>query len=296
MNSITVSLIVFTCVFGGALLGMLLRATLPEHHLGSDSKDIVKLGMGLVGTMAALVLGLLVASAKGSFDVQSTELTQMAANVGLLDRALAQYGPETKEARDMLRVVVARLLDEIWSKDRAGPAPLDPSSFDQMGMLARDQNGGPNFNAKVETVCAISEFVGAYRILGDAPAEQGTGLSSFWLEPLFGVRYYYDHNKLDVRVVQQTTDFAGTRQWADPFLGASASRSGSTSGGRSSATWRRSVPVRSPARGRSKAPSATSFRGATAGSTSTSSRGIGCCTSTANPGTMRKSTSRSGGR
>jgi hypothetical protein len=91
--------------------------------------------------------------------------------------------------------------------------------FDQMGVLARDQNGGPNFNSKVKTVDAISEFVGAYRILGDAPAEQGTGLSSFWLEPLFGVRYYYSHNQFDVRVVQQTTDFDGTRQWADPYLG-----------------------------------------------------------------------------
>jgi hypothetical protein len=91
--------------------------------------------------------------------------------------------------------------------------------YDVVGALARDQSGGPNFNAKVKTVLAIFEFGGAYRILGDAPAEQGTGLSSFWLEPLFGVRYYYDHNQFDVRVVQQTTDFDGTTQFADPFLG-----------------------------------------------------------------------------
>jgi len=123
-----VSLIVFTCVFGGALLGMLLRSALPEHHLSSDSKDIVKLGMGLVGTMAALVLSLLVASAKGSYDVQGSELTQLSANVVLLDRVLAHYGPETKEARDLLRGVVARLLDRLWSKDGASSAPSDPSS------------------------------------------------------------------------------------------------------------------------------------------------------------------------
>jgi hypothetical protein len=91
--------------------------------------------------------------------------------------------------------------------------------YDVVGVLAKDQNGGPNFNAKVKTVAAIFEFGGAYRILGDAPAEQGTGLSSFWLEPLFGVRYYYDHNEFDVRVVQQTTNFDGTTQFADPFLG-----------------------------------------------------------------------------
>jgi hypothetical protein len=91
--------------------------------------------------------------------------------------------------------------------------------YDVVGVLAKDQNGGPNFNAKVKTVAAIFEFGGAYRILGDAPAEQGTGLSSFWLEPLFGARYYYDHNEFDVRVVQQTTNFDGTTQFADPFLG-----------------------------------------------------------------------------
>ncbi len=128
MSSITVSLIVFACIFGGALLGMLLRTALPEHHLSSDSKDIVKLGMGLVGTMAALVLGLLVASAKGSYDLQGSELTQLSANVALLDRVLAHYGPETKEARDLLRGIVARILDRMWSKDRAGSGQSDPSS------------------------------------------------------------------------------------------------------------------------------------------------------------------------
>jgi len=67
MNAITIALIVFGCVFGGALV---FRRILPMHHLGSDSQDTVKLGMGLVGTMAALVLGLLVGSAKGSYGAQ----------------------------------------------------------------------------------------------------------------------------------------------------------------------------------------------------------------------------------
>jgi hypothetical protein len=128
MNSTTVSLIVFACVFGGALLGILLHAVLPQHHLAADSKDIVKLGMGLVGTMAALVLGLLVASAKGSYDAQGAELTQMSANIGILDRALALYGPETKEIRAMLRGAVARILDQMWPKDGVSASPVAPTA------------------------------------------------------------------------------------------------------------------------------------------------------------------------
>ena len=119
MSSITMSSIVFACVFGGALVGLLLHAVRPHHHLGADTKDIVKLGMGLVGTMAALVLGLLVASAKGSYDAQSAEVTQLAANVALLDRVLARYGPETKDIRAFVRAGAIRALDQMWPKDNA---------------------------------------------------------------------------------------------------------------------------------------------------------------------------------
>jgi hypothetical protein len=117
MNSIAVSSIVFACVFGGALFGIVLRTVLPEQHLRDESKDVVKLGMGLVGTMAALVLGLLIASAKTSFDAQSNELTEMSSKVVLLDRILAHYGPEAKEARDALRGTVVHNLDQMWPKE-----------------------------------------------------------------------------------------------------------------------------------------------------------------------------------
>jgi hypothetical protein len=117
-----ISWIVFGVVFGGALVGMALRALLPEHHLSQDSKDVVKLGMGLIGTIAALVLGLLIASAKSTFDTQKSGLAQMSANVALLDRILAHYGPETKEIREQLKAGVASVLEETWpeSGSRAG--------------------------------------------------------------------------------------------------------------------------------------------------------------------------------
>src|SRR5712675_641065 len=114
MSSLTVSLIVFACVFGGALLGILLHASLPQHHQAADSKDIVKLGMGLVATMTALVLGLLVASAKGSYDAQRNQLIQMAAKFAFLDRVLANCGPDAPEARAQLRMSVEQMIARIW--------------------------------------------------------------------------------------------------------------------------------------------------------------------------------------
>lgn len=95
MNSLAIGLIVFFCVFGGALVGLFLHSALPEHHLGGESKDAVKVGIGLIATMTALVLGLLVSTAKASYDAKHNELTQMAADTLLLDRVLASYGPET---------------------------------------------------------------------------------------------------------------------------------------------------------------------------------------------------------
>src|SRR5258706_12947387 len=67
MSAIALSCIAFACISGGVLLGMFLRNALPEHHLSSDAKDLVRLGTGLIGTIAALVLGLLIGSAKSSY-------------------------------------------------------------------------------------------------------------------------------------------------------------------------------------------------------------------------------------
>jgi hypothetical protein len=124
MNAINISIISFAFIFGGVLLGILLHKVLPVQHLSPESRDVVKLGMGLVGTVSALVLGLLVASAKELYDTQSTELTEMSAKLVLLDRVLAHYGDETKESRDLVRKVSTQTLDNMWSK---GPAP--PPSF-----------------------------------------------------------------------------------------------------------------------------------------------------------------------
>jgi len=113
MRHITVALIVFACVFCSAVLGLYLRTLLPKHHLDDDSIGVVKLVTGLIATMAALVLGLLISSAKSSLDVMNTEVVHTAANIILLDRVLAQYGPETQEVRGLLKQVVATGLMQV---------------------------------------------------------------------------------------------------------------------------------------------------------------------------------------
>ena len=123
MKPLWIGMIVFVCTLGGALLGMWLRATLPAEHLRDESRDTVRLGIGLVATLTALVLGLMTASAKSSFDTLNTSIRSMAADVIATDRLLARYGPETKDIRDTLKRVVAQRIDEIWSNDPSRNAP-----------------------------------------------------------------------------------------------------------------------------------------------------------------------------
>jgi hypothetical protein len=158
MNTILVSAAVFGCVFGGALCGMALRTVLPEHHRSQESRDVVKLAMGLIATMSALLLGMLVAAAKESYDTQKDDLTQMTARVAFLDRVLAQYGPEAKGAREMLRGVVARALDEIWPKDSAGSSSLAPTAaeggtiYDQIQELSPQDDAHRTLKAQASSL------------------------------------------------------------------------------------------------------------------------------------------------
>jgi len=141
MSPVTISVIVFACVFGGGLLGIFIHSLLPNEHLDSDSKEAVRLGMALVGTTVALVLGLLIASGKGFYDTQSSEVTQLAADVVLLDKILNHFGPETKEVRALLRSSVARMVDVTWARDGSdnthfAPPAASEALFDKIQELS----------------------------------------------------------------------------------------------------------------------------------------------------------------
>jgi hypothetical protein len=192
MSSIGISTVVFASVFGGALIGMLIRAILPEQHLSSDSKDVVKLGMALVSTMAAIVLGLLISSAKSFYDAQGAELTEMSAKFALLDRVLAHYGEETGEIRGLLHSSVASTLDSLWPQGQ-GPTRMGAPTggaeilFDKMQELSPKDDKQRLLQAQAVTLMLD---LGRMRWLQFA---QGTAAVSmpllvvlvFWLTTLF---------------------------------------------------------------------------------------------------------------
>jgi hypothetical protein len=135
-SAIALSASSFGCVLGGALLGSALRPIIPVKHLHPDAKDVIKLGLGLVGMMVSIVLGMMIASAKGSFDTQTSELAAMSARIVLVDRALTYYGPEANDARLLVRGFVTRILETMWSKSTAELSPAEQTKDD--GELIRE--------------------------------------------------------------------------------------------------------------------------------------------------------------
>src|SRR5215472_1265365 len=127
MTSALTALIVFGCLVGAVLLGRLIRRLLPQEHLSADSRDVIKLAIGLVATMSALVLGLLVSSAKGSYDTERSEVIQMAAKVAFIDRLLTIYGPEAAEARVRFHDAVNEAVQQMWPEEARRPAQLAPN-------------------------------------------------------------------------------------------------------------------------------------------------------------------------
>jgi hypothetical protein len=125
MSPAAYALVVLASVFGSGLVGLSLRSVIPEQHLNEESIGMVRLCAGVLATLAALVLGLLVASAKANYDRVNDQVTQAATAIVLLDRTLAQFGPQAAEARSLLRAAVATVVGTVFSKHGRGVADLD---------------------------------------------------------------------------------------------------------------------------------------------------------------------------
>lgn len=131
MSPLVISCLVLLVIFGSAIAGLLLRSRFPDGHLNGETKEVIKLVIGIVGTMTGMVLGLLVASAKSSFDGQRNGLAQLAANIIVLDQALAHYGTEAQPARAELRNAVGDMIERVWPDGFRSPGDAAPQTSPQ---------------------------------------------------------------------------------------------------------------------------------------------------------------------
>lgn len=167
MTAAEVSLAVACCVFGGSVVAMYASRALPDSHLGADARDVIKLGLALMATLVALVLSLMIATAKGNYDAQSAGVRQLSTNVLLLDRSLAEYGPDAGHPRDLLRGAAERTLEGLWPADGVAPGSLAPgASRPEMDALIREvtrlspQNETQQF-LKTQALRIVSEMAQA---------------------------------------------------------------------------------------------------------------------------------------
>ena len=124
-----VGLGVLVVVFASAMIGRLIRRKLPESHLTDETKGVVTLSMGVVGTVTALVLGLLIATAITTFNTRNQEITTLAANVIQLDRVLRRFGPDADDEREMLRNCMTMKLKDLFPKGRSEPVLENPKTI-----------------------------------------------------------------------------------------------------------------------------------------------------------------------
>jgi hypothetical protein len=114
MSPLALSGIIFALLLAGIFVGAVLRKALPKAHLSKDTQDVVRLGAGLIATIGGLLLGLLIASAKSSYDTESTQVKQITADLILLDNLLAKYGPEALPIRNQMRSAIGSFVDRMW--------------------------------------------------------------------------------------------------------------------------------------------------------------------------------------
>jgi hypothetical protein len=193
MSALALSFLIFVLTLGGIFLGVLLRRALPQHHLTKDSQDAVRLGVGLIATIAALLLGLLIAAAKSSFDTQSTQVTQITADIILLDNLLAQYGPEAGPIRQQMRSVIGPFADQIWREKQASSAtPFERNaSAEQVYLAVQALSPQNDLQRSLQTRAAqISNDLAQARLLlfaesGNVIPAPFLAILVFWLVVIF---------------------------------------------------------------------------------------------------------------
>lgn len=135
MSTLSVAGLMFGCAVAAAGIAMLIARRLPDHHLSSESKELVKLGLGVIATLTALVLGLLVASAKATYDAQDAAVKEIATDLSMLDRCLVIYGPETTSLRELMAQMTTQVLHRMWPEKHSNIGTLSVGAEGETGNL-----------------------------------------------------------------------------------------------------------------------------------------------------------------
>lgn len=156
MSSWTIGAIVVACTFGATILGFRLQSTSLKAHLTPETRDVMKLVMGILGTLSALVLGLQIGSARGSYDRQREEVNGLGAKLVSVDRALMRYGPETKRLRLDLKQVVSGAAERIWPTDSTRSSRLEPGTAGEALLQSMEALAPANDSQRLHKGQAIS--------------------------------------------------------------------------------------------------------------------------------------------
>ena len=124
MSAPLTAFVILVCMLCGMALGSYLRLVLPDDHTRADSKDILMSSAGMMATLVALIIGLLVTSAKGNYDNTTLGITQTGAKIISLDYYLSNYGPDAKVERELVRQATAAAIERVWTNESTQGADL----------------------------------------------------------------------------------------------------------------------------------------------------------------------------
>ena len=133
MSAVIIGLLVAACIFAAGIGAMWLHRVLPQDQLSKETQDVVRLGTGMLSVLASLVLGLLIATAKTSYDTTDHEIRSFAADLILLNETLRDYGGAAAVPQSRLRQFTRQMLEDIWPAANDHKALRDnPSTGDQL--------------------------------------------------------------------------------------------------------------------------------------------------------------------
>jgi hypothetical protein len=135
LNPLIISLIAFLIILAGGFVGIAARQRLPKHLLTDETKNFVSVSMAVVATLSALVLGLLISNANASFTTVGGQVTALSAQILRLDHMLRRYGPETAQARELLRQYAERKTDDLFPRNPANVNLSEQSTYELLQRL-----------------------------------------------------------------------------------------------------------------------------------------------------------------